>query len=102
MTLHFRQRRISETILRYRPASLPNGKHGVRDIETGKIVEAPDCDTEDLARVRCRMLAAADIERLYIGDRATAVQHVETIIREQSDQRWAAEQIVDYFEGSKA
>lgn len=101
MTAHYRQRRISETILRYVPVELPNGRHAVRDRETGKLMGA-DYETVDLARAKCRMLAAADIERLYIGDRAAAKARIATILGEQSDRNWAAELIVDYFEGSKA
>lgn len=101
MSAHYRQRRISEVILRYRPADLDGGKHAVRDVETGQIVAGP-YDDGGLARVQCRMLAAADIEALYVPDRATAVARIAAIIGEQSDPQWAAGLIFDYFSGAKA
>lgn len=102
MTAHFRQRRISETILRYVPVEGEKRRWNVRDRETGQMVEGADYDTEDLARAKCRMLVAADVERLYIGDRATAKARIATILGEQSDRAWAAELICDYFEGAKS
>lgn len=54
------------------------------------------------AQVRALQEASREIEALYMPDRAVALQRVETIIRGQSDPAWAAEQIVDYFEGAKA
>lgn len=102
MTIHYRQRRISETILRYRPAPLDGGKHGVRDIETGQLVAGASYDDDALARVQCRMLAAADIEALYLPDEPAALARVAAIIGEQSDPAWAARLIVDYFAGAKA
>lgn len=101
MTLHYRQRRISECIRRYVPAELDGGKHGVRDIESGQVVAGP-YDTDVLAQVQCRMLAAADIEALYTPDEATALARVETIIAEQSDRKWAAKLIHEYYSGAKA
>lgn len=102
MTAHYRQRRISEILLCYRPADLPGGKHGVRNIETGQVLDGLSYDTEDLARTKCRMLAAAEIERLYLGDRAAAIQRIQNILGEQSDPAWAAKLICDYFEGARA
>lgn len=102
MSVHYRQRRISETILRYHPAELDGGKHGVRDGDTGLLVAGASYDDPVLARVQCRMLAAADIEALYLPDRSTAEARIAVIIGEQSDPQWAARLIYDYFEGSKA
>lgn len=102
MSLHYRQRRISETILRYRPADLDGGKHGVRDLETGQLVPDAAYDDDALARAKCRMLAAADIESLYVPDEATALARIEAIIAEQSDPAWAARLIWEYVSGAKA
>lgn len=97
----YRTRRIAELIVRWRPAALSE-KWGVRCIETGQLVEGAEYGSEDLARVKCRMLAAAEIERLYIGDQAAAVQRILTILGEQTDPRWAAERIFEYFQGVRA
>jgi hypothetical protein len=96
---HYRQRRISECIRRYQPTVLPNGMHGARDIETGHVIA--DYADAELARAKCRMLAAADIESLYMPDEPTALARIATIIAEQSDREWAARMIFDLFQGAK-
>lgn len=100
MTLAYRQRRISECIRRYQPMAIGADKHGVRDVETGCIVDGAIYEDPELARVQCRMLAAADIERLYLPDRATAVARIRNLI--EATGVGAAELIADFYEGSKA
>lgn len=100
MTIYFRQRRIGEAIRRYQPIALADGMHAVRDTESGQLIESY-ADAE-LARTKCRMLAAADIEALYMPPEPTAVARVATIIGEQSDPAWAAQLIYEYFSGAKA
>jgi hypothetical protein len=67
MTLAYRQRRISECIRRYVPAAISDGKHGARDTISGQLVEGASYDDPELARTKCRMLAAADIEEFLTG-----------------------------------
>lgn len=98
---HYRQRRISECIKRYQPIALDGGKHGVRDTERGTLIEGAQYDDAELARTKCRMLAAAEIERLYIPDEPTALARITTIIGEQSDRKWAAKLIFEFFQGAK-
>lgn len=100
---HYRARRISETILRYRHERIGNSERWtVRDRETGQLLDGADYETEPMARAKCRLQAAADIERLYLPDQATAMARVANIIAEQSDPQWAARMIFEYFQGAKA
>lgn len=101
MTLHYRQRRISECIRRYQPVALGDDKHGVRDTERGTLIEGARYDDAELARTKCRMLAADEIERLYMPDEATALARVESAIKEHTDARWAARVILEFFHGAK-
>jgi hypothetical protein len=101
MSEHYRHHRISEAIQRYQPADLPKGRFGVRDRETGQLLADADYDNEAMARAKCRLQAAAEIEKLYILDRPTATARIVAIIGEQTDPQWAAELICDFFEGSK-
>lgn len=101
MSEQYRQRRISECIRKYEPTPSPLGGYFVRDAET-KEGCGGTYETKTMADTQCRMLAAADIERLYIPDEAAALARVAAIIGEQSDPQWAARMIVDYFAGSKA
>lgn len=101
MTLHYRQRRISECIRRYQPVALADDKHGVRDTERGTLIDGARYDDAELAKTKCRMLAADEIERLYMPDEATALARVATIIGEHTDPKWAARVILDFFAGAK-
>jgi hypothetical protein len=64
MTSLSRLRRISELILRFKPTEI-KGRWHVLDIETGKLLERADYDSDDLARAKCRQETAVEIERLY-------------------------------------
>lgn len=101
MTVHYRERRMSEIQIRYRTDEVA-GRWVVRDGETGQLVPNADYDTKALAKTQCRMLVAREIESLFLPDRATAVTKVAAIITGQSDPVWAAQLICDYFDGSKA
>lgn len=101
MTLHYRARRISEIIRRYTPVTLAGGSFGVLDNDLGGMVGGALYEDPEMARARCRELAAAEIEALYMPDEATALARVETIIGEQSDRKWAAKLIFEFFQGAK-
>lgn len=67
MTIHYRRRRYSECIRRYEPIAFADGSHGVRNTETGQPIDGAKYDDAALARVKCRDLAAADIEEFLTG-----------------------------------
>ena len=102
MTIHYRRRRISEVIRRYKPAAITDTVNRVLDTETSLLVEDAAYETLELAQTKCRMLAAADIENLYLPDRAATEARIAAIIGDQSDPQWAAKLIFELFEGSKA
>lgn len=101
MTEHWRQRRISELSLRFRPVEMPGG-HGVLDIEspTPAPVAGP-YETLGMARTQCRMMLAAEVEKLYLTPEAEFRSRVAAIIRESTDPEWAAQLIWNYASGSK-
>ena len=101
MTVHYRERRFHECVKRYQPVVLGGDKHGVRDIETGLLIEGVRYDDPELAKTKCRALAFADSEQLYMPDEPTALARIATIIAEQSDRAWAARMIFELFQGAK-
>lgn len=101
MTLHYRERRFHECVKRYQPVVLPGEKHGVRDVETGLLIEGARYDDPELAKTKCRMLAWAEVEKLYMPDEATALARIESAIKEHTDPKWAARVILDFFAGAK-
>jgi hypothetical protein len=103
MTASFRHARISELMLRYRPERLPGKgeRWGIKDRESGVLVERAEFPSEDLARAGCRLQAASDVERLYVPDPGAARTRIAEIIGEQSDPAWAASLICDFFEGAR-
>ena len=102
MSEHFRIRRISEAIRRYVPVELDAGKHGVRDGDTGLLMPGMSYDGPPLARTQCRMLAAADIERLYMPDEPTALARVAIIVDGPGDAQAKARAIHEFYQGAKA
>jgi len=98
---HYRQRRISECIRRYQPVALGDDKHGALDAERGTLIDGARYDDAELAKTKCRMLAAAEIERLYMPDEATALARIESAIKEHTDPKWAARVILDFLQGAK-
>jgi hypothetical protein len=102
MTPGAREHRITELQTRFKVVDFGKGKFGVRDDDTGALLEIPPYANEAYARARCKQEVSRAVAALFAIDRAAAEQRVEAIIGEQSDKRWAASLIVDFFEGAKA
>lgn len=101
MTEHWRQRRIAELYLRFRPIEVTGG-HGVLDVEA--LTPPPHAgpyETAEMARTQCRTMFGKEIELLYLMPEANFRARVATIIREHTDPEWAAQLIWDYASGSK-